>query len=111
MRRVSIVVVILALLATPLALLARALSCESTACTMTCCLPHGSHAHPGSAMCPCSKSGKQLPDFGRIAPMAPTTPEKFASVDEPDRAREFLCDLLPSTAQGFASAPFNPPRA
>jgi hypothetical protein len=111
--RAPIAVVILALLATPLALLARARACESASCTVMCCLPHSSHSQAGVGMaCHCStKSGKQLPDFGRIAPIAPTTPEEFASVDAPDRSRQPLRSLSPSIAQGFASTPFNPPKA
>jgi hypothetical protein len=110
-RRVPIVVVILALLATPLALLARAMACEAASCTMMCCLPQSSHSQAGAA-CHCSaKSGKQLPDFGRISLIAPTTPEEFASLDVPDRSRQPLRSLLPSIAQGFESTPFNPPRA
>lgn len=111
MRRVQILVVVLALLATPLALLARALSCESAACTMTCCLPHGSHAHAGPAICHCSKSGTRLPDFGRIAPIAPTAPEEFAAIDGPDFTQQPILSHSSSTAEGFRSAPFNPPRA
>jgi hypothetical protein len=108
MRRVQIVAVILALLATPLALLARALSCESSTCTMTCCLPHG---HAGPATCHCSKSGTRLPDFGRIAPIAPTAPEDFAAIDGPDFTHQPILSHSSSTAEGFRSAPFNPPRA
>ena len=113
MRRVPILVVVIALLATPLALLARAISCESAACKVTCCLLHSSHALKGSALaCHCStKSGKQLPEFGRIAPIAPTAPQEFAAIDAPAALRQPVRSYSPSIAQGFASMPFNPPRA
>lgn len=112
-RRIPIFVVILALLATPLALLARARSCESPACTMTCCLPHGSHSRAGQwVTCHCStKSGKRLPDFGLIAPIAPTTPERFGAVAAPDAVRYPVRFWSASLTQGFTATPFIPPRA
>jgi len=113
MRRLQILVVMVALLATPLALLARAMACESATCTMMCCLPHGSHSHSGQTMpCHCStKSGKQIPDFGLIAPIAPTMTEDFAAVDLPGSARQALRFFSVSIAQGFAAPPFSPPKA
>ncbi|HXX46147.1 MAG TPA: hypothetical protein VEJ38_15560 [Candidatus Acidoferrales bacterium] len=111
MRRVQIAVVMLALLATPLALLSRAMACESTSCPMMCCLPHGSHSVP-SMPCHCSgKSQKQLPEFGLIAPIAPTMTEEFATVGVPDSSRQPLQVRSASLAKGFAAAPFNPPRS
>lgn len=111
MRRVQIAVVMLALLATPLALLSRAMACESTNCTMMCCLPHGSHSS-SSMPCHCSgNSQKQLPNFGLIAPMAPTAPEEFAALDEPDGFGEAIRVSSQAPAHGFAVDPFNPPRS
>jgi len=111
MYRAKAALVIIALLATPLALLARAMACESSTCAMMCCLPHSSHS---SAPVPChcsGKSQKQLPDFGLIAPIAPTMTEDFASVGIPDSARQPRQSASPSLARGFTSAPFTPPRA
>jgi len=111
MRRIQIAVVMLALLATPLALLARAMACESSACAMMCCLPHSSHQ--GKPIpCHCSgKSQKQLPDFGLIAPIAPTMTENFAAVDLPGFARQARRFFAASITQGFAAPPFSPPKA
>jgi len=113
MRRAQVFLVIAALLATPLALLARAEACNSAACTMMCCLPHGAHSHPGQPMaCHCpSKSGKHLPEFGLIAPIAPTAPEAFATVAAPASSRTAVPLSSLSLTQGFSAAPFNPPRA
>jgi len=111
MRRIQIAVVVLSLLATPLALLARAMACESTSCPMMCCLPHGSHS--GSSLpCRCSgKSQKQLPDFGLVAPMAPTTPEEFAALEAPDAVRQSIRISSQAPTRGFSVGPFNPPRS
>ena len=112
MRRAEIILVIVALLATPLALVARGMACESSACTMMCCLPHGSHSHQGQPMvCHCQdKSGKHLPDFGLIAPIAPTMIEAFVVVGAPDASRYPVRTYMQSPARGFAPTPFDPPR-
>ncbi|HXX17847.1 MAG TPA: hypothetical protein VEJ46_00450 [Candidatus Acidoferrum sp.] len=113
MRRAKAMLVIVALLATPLALVARAMACESAACTMMCCLPHGFHPHAGQPMtCHCqTKSGKQLPDFGLIAPIAPTMTEQFVAVDAPDAFRRSMQISSQAPTQGFSIGPFNPPRS
>jgi hypothetical protein len=111
MRRAELLLVIFALLATPLALLGRALSCESASCPMLCCLPHASHSPHGAQMpCHCSGKSHKLPNFGLIAPIAPTAPSEFASLDQPRAAQESLSITSASARQGFSVAPFTPPR-
>jgi hypothetical protein len=51
------------------------------------------------------------PDYGLNAPMAPTTPGAFAAIPELSVARESLLYFAASHTVGFASLPFEPPRA
>jgi len=111
MRRLQILVVLLALLATPLALLARSMACNSASCTMMCCLPHA-HSHGKFIPCHCStKSGKQLPDFGLISLIAPTMTEEFLALDAPAATRHFVPSHSQWPPQEFPSELFNPPRS
>ena len=124
MRRAKAALVIIALLATPLALVARAMACESCVCPLMCCASHRSHRLDGSGMlcgggsssdrqgaqCP-MKSGRQMPDFGLIAPIAPTLPAPLARLATPDIARQGVLVLIESARSGFLAAPFEPPRA
>ncbi|HXQ26347.1 MAG TPA: hypothetical protein VN822_08085 [Candidatus Acidoferrales bacterium] len=112
MRRLRAIVVILALLATPLALLARGMACEAAACTM-CCPMHASHSHSGQPMaCQCStKSRNSAPDFGLIAPITPTRPAPRVTVFGPEVNRQLLSSYAQSAVSGFLSAPLQPPRA
>jgi hypothetical protein len=111
MRRVPFIVVIVALLATPLALLGRAMSCESANCAMMCCLPHAQSHGATSAPCHCSSKSRKLPDFGLIAPIAPTVTEAFASIEQPAAIRLAAQSASHLSLQGFQSAPFNPPKS
>jgi hypothetical protein len=112
MRRAQAILVVVALLAAPLALLARGMACESSSCTMMCCLPQGSHSHQGQPMaCNCPmKSGKRLPDFGLLAPIAPTAPAAHVTLAAPEITRGFFSVFAQSASSGFLSAPFEPPR-
>lgn len=131
MRRAEALLIVLALLATPLALLARAQSADGAYCTRNCCPMHGSHAvhhrvseesasAPGD-MCPHSKSVKQCgcsmrsqphsTDFGLIAPVVPTTPSALATIFAPDASGRYFVHPSEPFAIGFSSALFEPPRA
>jgi hypothetical protein len=131
MRRSQAIIVILALLATPLALLARSLSLESAACTRSCCLLHGSHsghnhssskdAQADGAMCPhggaakkcgCSmRSSHPEQDYGLLAPVSPTAPSVAAALAQPQVSGRNLISSSFTLAAGYLSAPFEPPRA
>jgi len=122
MRRMKAMLVIVALLATPLALLARAIACESCACVTMCCASHSAHRQRGKgALCSSSsneqgaqcgmKSGKQLPDFGLLAPIAPTAPLPLARLAAPKVSRNAVSPLVEFARSGFLAAPFEPPRA
>jgi hypothetical protein len=132
MRRAQAILVIVALLATPLALLARANDSGMPDCNGMCCLPHGSHHSPARNPSPapqqeemachhgavghmmeCSmKSGQHRMDYGLLAPLPPATSSAFVSLDAPKLSR------LPNSrfpaanlAAGFLANPFQPPRS
>ena len=98
MRRLQAIAVIVALFATPLALLARGMACEASLCTI-CCPLHVSHSHSGQPMaCRCStKSRNAAPDFGLIAPIAPTMPAPLFTVFAPALHRALLSSYAQST--------------
>jgi hypothetical protein len=113
MRRLQAILAMAALLALPLAPLAWGMACESARGPMLCCPMQGSHSHPGKPMlCHCAgKSQKQMPDVGLIAPIPPATPAAFARLIAPENSRRACSSPLQSSAPGFFSAPFEPPRA
>jgi hypothetical protein len=132
MRRAQAVLVIVALLATPLALLARASDPGMPDCNGMCCLPHGSHhspvrhsspapqqeamaCHHGAVghMMECSmKSGQHRMDYGLLAPMPPATSSAFVELDAPEISRPFYSQFPPAhLAAGFLANPFQPPRS
>jgi len=131
MRRAHAIIVIVALLAKPLALLARAGSAEEPECNRMCCLQHGAHSshmhHPmksstvQGAFCPHSgshkdcrcvmRAGDQHVDYGFLAPIAPTAPCAIVYVEIPDTSRGISSLYTELPAPGFLSAPFEPPRA
>jgi len=116
------ILVIVALLASPLALLARGLACANAECVCMCARPHGHSSSPqsGSARlhraaeyCPyCGMKVKyHLADYGFIAPIAPTAPLPFIAIPSPAVARENAAIFTPSPVSGFLPEPFEPPRA
>jgi hypothetical protein len=132
MRRTQAIIVMVALLATPLALLARTSGTDSMACNDgMCCLPHGPHhsvAHPtpqGSAhegmscehgaashIIECTmKAGQHRMDYGLLSPIAPTKPSALASIAALNLHRitgfQFPAQNL---AAGFLKDPLQPPR-
>jgi hypothetical protein len=133
MRRVQAIFVILALLATPLALLARAEESGMADCDGMCCLPRGGHHHSpartpaqqppmdgtdchhgalGHVMECSMRSGQQRMDYGLIAPFPPAQTSVLASLDRPKVSRpanlQFPADDL---SAGFLAGPFQPPRS
>jgi hypothetical protein len=132
MRRAQAILVIVALLATPLALLARASDPGMPDCNGMCCLPHGSHHSPARHSSPapeqkemtchhgdvghmmeCSmKSGQHRMDYGLLAPYPPARTSALASLIAPKLSRLtgsllFAGDL----SAGFLAGPFQPPRS
>lgn len=116
MRRAPAILVVAALLAIPLAMLARSGPCEQTRCL--CCLMHGSQAQHGKALqcshCRGQKKcgiGSQLPDYGLIAPIAPTSPATQFVIAGPATVRLLIHLYSQEAIPGFDSEPFEPPRA
>jgi len=132
MLRAQAVLVIVALLITPLALLARAVQPGMPDCNGMCCLPHHSHhsptrnappasqqeemaCHHGAAghMMECSmKSSQPRMDFGLVAPFPPARTSLLVSLDVP-KVSGFANSQLPigNLSAGFLAGPFQPPRS
>ena len=132
MRRVQAILVIVALLATPLALLARTMDPGMPDCNGMCCLPHHSHhsparntppasqqgemaCHHGPAghMMDCSmKSGQPRMDYGLVAPFPPARTSTYASLDGPKVSRSVHSQLPDENlSAGFLTGPLQPPRS
>ena len=132
MRRMQAILVIVALLSTPLALLARATGRDSVACNDgMCCLPHGSHhstpypapqgpLHEGmscehgaaSRIIECTmNAGHHRTDYGFLSPIAPTKPSALAAVaalHPPNMA--VVRSAAQNISAGFVTNLFQPPR-
>jgi hypothetical protein len=126
MRRTQAIFVIVALLASPIALLARGMAGDSGECDHLCCLRHSSHitakrslsegmiCHRGAAShkCDCAmESGQKSMDYGLLAPIVPTAPSAILSIQNPEVSREHFAQILEQVSSGFLSLPFEPPRA
>jgi len=123
--------VILALLAAPLALLARGMAGDMPGCTRACCLvrgPHSSHMpqpmtdSDGRGMschhdevkpgCFClMRSHRPQMDFGFLAPIAPTHVSAKVRITGPEFSSASLAQRADIPLPGFLSAPFEPPRS
>jgi hypothetical protein len=105
MRRAQLILVIVGLLSTPLALLARGISCDNS--TFVCCMMHSQH----SQICHCPvKTGHRALDFGFIAPMAPTQAMPTAELGVPVSLRRAVTNYEQSPLSRLPSEPFEPPR-
>jgi hypothetical protein len=130
-KRAHAILVIVVLLAAPLALLARGMDGDSGECNRMCCLRHGSHSNPrphaadnslSEGMmchrspavhnCECAMSpGPNSLDYGFLAPMAPTAPSAIMNTPKPEVTRKYFARLTEVTPSGFLAAPFEPPRS
>jgi hypothetical protein len=132
MLRAQAILVIVALLFTPLALLARATGTDSMECNDgMCCLPHGPHhsaAHrtpQGSAregmscghgvashIIECTmNAGHHHMDYGLLSPIAPTKPSALAVIAALNLPRVAgLQSPAQTLSAGFLANPFQPPR-
>jgi hypothetical protein len=134
MRRAQAILVIIALLATPLALLARAIDPGMPDCNGMCCLPRHSHHSPTTATNPSSesqqdamachhgaaghmmecsmKSGQPRMDYGLVAPFPPARTSALASLNIPKIKRHAGLQLpAANSPAGFLASPFQPPRS
>lgn len=123
MRRAQAILVVVALLATPLALLARSSDRSMSGCAGMCCPTHGSHTarvlyeemlcHHGEAghFFECTMTaGHHGLDYGLIAPIAPTTPLAIAFIGSPDVNRAIPGQFREVATPGFLPTPLQPPR-
>lgn len=132
MLRAQAIIVIVALLSTPLALLARTTGTDSMACNDgMCCLPHGPHhpvphhapqgsAHEGifcehgavSHIIECTmNAGHHRADYGFLSPIAPTKPSALASIAILNLPRMAgFQSAAQNLSAGFIANPFQPPR-
>jgi hypothetical protein len=130
--RVQAIIVIVALLSTPLALLARITGTNSMDCNDgMCCLPRGSH-HSAARHAPkepvheamscehsaashiieCTmNSGHHRADYGFVSPIAPTKPSALASIAMLNLPRMAgFQSAAQNLSAGFIANPFQPPR-
>jgi hypothetical protein len=122
MRRAHAILVILALLATPMALLARS-DCDQSACDCMCTLVNKTllaHGHGAPLLCgqaagslhQCAMHTKHHPpDYGLNTLMAPTAPLPVASLTASVVAAPVFASQMLSMPSGFLAAPFEPPRS
>jgi hypothetical protein len=122
MRRAHAILVILALLATPMALLARS-DCDRAACDCMCDLVNQSlamNAHKAPKLCgqaagslhQCAMNMKHHPpDFSLNTLMAPTAPLPVAAFAASVATAQVFTPNTPSAPSGFLAAPFEPPRS
>jgi len=118
MLRLPAYFVITALLATPLALLARGIVCDPSDCDcMALCArqaaAHSEHlcgAAKHAPMCGTHRSNHAI-DYGFIAPIAPTAPIPPARLAALAVSNDFVTPEAQSAITGSLSVPFHPPRS
>jgi len=120
-RRIQSVALILALLATPLALLSRSYACAPGQCTMMCCLArkHGSHsmnmncaghASAGESSCAMRCNSNKNVDYGLASPLPPTQLSAALALPAPRVAEMLFSGDYRHAIPGFSRLPFEPPR-
>jgi hypothetical protein len=108
MRRARAILVIIALLATPLALFAHGYACENACCGSIHCLSHGRN----HACCPmCEKAAQhKIIELGFVAPIAPTFAIAHAELMAPASDRENISNFQQHFALADLSVLLQPPR-
>jgi hypothetical protein len=115
MFRTQAILVMIALLAAPLALLTRGIVCDPAECNcMTVCARHAAQtpmcgAANHAPMCG-THQGRHALDYGFIAPFAPAIPLPHAQLAIPAVSNPFEAQYAQSPLAGFSAAPFQPPR-
>ncbi|MGC1661383.1 MAG: hypothetical protein WA737_15340 [Candidatus Acidiferrales bacterium] len=134
MRSTQAILLVLALLAAPVALLARAsFAGGMSACNGMCCAARGHRGHAINASvptdateanmchhsaasqaepCECAMRGNPAsPEIAFFVPMAPTAPIPAAELVAPALLRQFVLPERTAPRHGFSSVPFEPPRS
>ncbi|HLW82911.1 MAG TPA: hypothetical protein VKS20_12815 [Candidatus Acidoferrales bacterium] len=117
MRRVQSVSLVIALLAAPLALVARGYACAPVECTMACC-----QGRMGSRMMMCQGAGHRCTcwmagsceknlEYGLAAPLPPTQLSAAVKLQKPRMTRANFVAAILNFTNGYFSPPFEPPRA
>jgi len=117
-RRIQAATLIVALLAVPLALVARAQAGASQECAMACCRGRHvaatkmkcGHASKGAqnATCQCTEHG---PDYGLNSPLPPFQLSAGAKLPALRPVQAVRAAMVISDFAGYLPPPFNPPRA
>ena len=119
MRRLQSILVIIAFVAAPLALLARGVFCDPAECTCATVCAHevsqgkpmcGMARHAAAPMCG-THQGHHALDYGFVAPFAPAVPLPHAALAVPVASREFATQFSQVSVDGTYSVPFEPPRS
>lgn len=112
MRRAHSILVVLALLALPLAPLAWGFSCQPVSAPAFYCPMHAAHSAAGKpVICQCPMQSQQrTPDFTLVAPIPPGTVTARIEMATLQTARDNFSGLSQTTVSGFRSVPFEPPR-
>ncbi|HVB35846.1 MAG TPA: hypothetical protein VND42_01300 [Candidatus Acidoferrales bacterium] len=121
MRRTQSVILVIALLAVPLALLARGYACAPHQCAMMCCPAHkgGGHAmnmnctgrgSAGSSACAMRYNSNKNIDYGLASPLPPTQLSAALSLPAPRTAETSFRGDYRDAIPGFSRIPFEPPR-
>jgi hypothetical protein len=110
---------VIALLATPLALLARAPGDPTQCCGAYC--PMRAHSGQQKTMCGslsmtdhncgCTMRSNQQPDYGLNALMAPTAPSACVRLTAPESSRAMSSRYTEFAMSGTSTTPFHPPRS
>jgi hypothetical protein len=123
MRRFHAIVVMVTLLATPLALLARSGAGDACQCCGAYCPMRHAHSsqHQKKMMCGsmliedqtchCTTKLNDLPDYGWNTLMSPTTPSVRARIRAPGASRRVVILYAEFSVLGLVSLPFKPPRS
>ncbi|MGA9883028.1 MAG: hypothetical protein WBQ34_04825 [Candidatus Acidiferrales bacterium] len=121
MRRFQSATVVIAMLAIPLALLARTGPCAQSKCSRMCAIILRSVNTAKHQRCICGMamggqqcaghSSQQVPDYGLNAPIAPTMPSARVAVAPPDSERRAQIRDAAMVSPGFRFELIRPPRA
>jgi hypothetical protein len=123
MRRIESAIVIVALLAIPIALPARTGPCAQSQCSRMCDLilrgVQAVESQHHRCICGMTGDGQQcathssqkLPDYGLNAPIAPTMPSARVTIAAPHSARGIIVRHARFAVSEFVSEFFEPPRA
>jgi hypothetical protein len=129
-RRVHAIILVLALLAAPLAFLAQS-RLDGAGCDRMCCMSHGHHAaqiertsdraesqemgcHHGAAghAMKCQMRANHSANLsGPVAPIPPTVLSAAGRVTAPAVTNEISLSFQEKASSGFSTPPFEPPRA